>query len=175
MNRDEALPSGEIERCEPAADQPGPLFRILLWFIVCHFLLAGLTNAAAAAPRARPGAKTGTFRPLTQPSFTTCGQTSVAMVTGADIATVIRTMGGRGTTAKQLVAEIRRINPQARTKIQWLGGNDPAANSIVYLRDPSFRAGHWTVFHGGVYYDPIFGKMEAYPSWISKQLAITIN
>jgi hypothetical protein len=117
------------------------------------------------------------FRGLTQPSFTTCGQTSIAMFTGLDVNSVIQSMGtNRGTSAGQLIEALRRFRPQVTPRVTQLHGSNPRVDSIVYLTDPnSTGAGHWTVFHGGAYYDPIFGKLGEYPSWIRKQFAISVN
>jgi len=146
------------------------------------FLTFPVPNGAAAKPQdlrshtsprvtSIPG-----FRSLMQPTFTTCGQTSVAMVTGVDIKSVIHTIGtDRPTNTGQLVKALRRLRPRATPKVVQLDGNNPHSDSIVFLTDTSSGGGHWTVFHNGTYYDPIFGRLDAYPSWIRKQFAISVN
>jgi hypothetical protein len=98
------------------------------------------------------------------------------MVTGVDVKSVIHTIGtDRLTNTGQLVKALRRLRPRATPKVVQLGGNNPRSDSIVFLTDTSSGGGHWTVFHNGTYYDPIFGRLDAYPSWIRKQFAISVN
>ena len=166
----------------PASGIPGALHRLLIGFTLA-LLFTWLPTAAATPQTTR--SKTAMhsieiahpFRGLTQPNFTTCGQTSVAMITGVDVRSVIQSMGtNRGTSAGQLISALRRFRPQVTPKVTQLHGSNPRVDSIVYLTDPSSAgAGHWTVFHGGEYYDPIFGKLGEYPSWIRKQFAISVN
>jgi hypothetical protein len=146
------------------------------------FLTLQVPNGAAAKPQdlrsSTPRRVTSIpgFRSLMQPTFTTCGQTSVAMVTGVDVKSVIHTIGtDRQTNAGQLVKALRRLRPHATPKVVQLGGNNPRSDSIVFLTDTSSGGGHWTVFHNGTYYDPIFGRLDAYPSWIRKRFAISVN
>ena len=146
--------------------------RYALRWLAVGFLVAQFPFAANAGAES----KAMVFRGITQPSFTTCGQTSVAMITGVDVNSVIQTMGtNRGTTASQLIEALRRLNPRATPKIVQLDGKNPRANSIVYLMDTSSGGGHWTVFHDGKYYDPVFGKLGEYPPWIRKQFAISVG
>jgi hypothetical protein len=135
------------------------------------FLTFQVPNGTAAKPQ-----DLRSFRSLMQPTFTTCGQTSVAMVTGVDVKSVIDTIGtDRQTNTGQLVEALRRLRPRATPKVVQLGGNNPQSDSIVFLKDTSSGGGHWTVFHNGTYYDPIFGRLDAYPAWIRKQFAIRVN
>ena len=98
------------------------------------------------------------------------------MVTGVDVKSVIDTIGtDRQTNTGQLVEALRRLRPRATPKVVQLGGNNPQSDSIVFLKDTSSGDGHWTVFHNGTYYDPIFGRLDAYPAWIRKQFAIRVN
>jgi hypothetical protein len=159
------------------------LRRLAIGFLLAQCLFTWSPGARAAS-RTTPVktitsgglAKSVAFRGITQPSFTTCGQTSVAMITGVDVDFVIRTMGtNRGTTASQLIEALRRFNPRATPKIVQLDGKNPRADSIVYLMDTSSGGGHWTVFHDGKYYDPVFGKLGEYPPWIRKQFAISVG
>lgn len=131
--------------------------------------------SAAATLCAKPGSKPG-FRSLLQPTFTTCGQTSVAMVTGVDVSTVVKVVGtDRGTTPDQLVHALRQLSPQSSPRVVLLHGRHPNTNSIVELLDRSAGKFHWTVYRDGVYYDPIFGKLSDYPDWMQKQVAIVVN
>ena len=98
------------------------------------------------------------------------------MVTGVDVKSVIHTIGtDRQTNTGQLVKALRLLRPRTTPKVVQLGGNNPKRDSIVFLTDTSSGGGHWTVFHNGTYYDPIFGRLDAYPSWIRKQFAISVN
>jgi hypothetical protein len=98
------------------------------------------------------------------------------MVTGLDVKSVIDTIGtDRQTNTGQLMEALRRLRPRATPKVVQLGGNNPQSDSIVFLKDTSSGGGHWTVFHNGAYYDPIFGRLDAYPTWIRKQFAIRVN
>ena len=143
--------------------------RLAVGIFLAPLFVAWLPNAGAES-------KAMVFRGITQPSFTTCGQTSVAMITGVDVNSVIQTMGtNRGTTASQLIEALRRFNPRATPKIVQLDGKNPTSNSIVYLMDTSSGGGHWTVFHDGKYYDPVFGRLGEYPPWIRKQFAISVG
>ena len=162
---------------------PNAFRRLAIGLVLAQLLFAWLPSAAAGS-HTRPVktitsgrlAKSVAFRGITQPSFTTCGQTSVAMITGVDVNSVIQTMGtNRGTTAAQLIAALRRFNPRATPKIVQLDGRNPESDSIVFLMDTSSGGGHWTVFHDGKYYDPVFGKLGEYPSWIRKQFAISVG
>ena len=167
---------------------PGVAFPRISFARIGLFLLLALgfapaRQASAAAirtsvrpPASRVPVRTVQFRSLLQPTFTTCGQTSVAMITGVDVKTVVNMVGtDRGTNAEQLVSALRRLKPQLAPKIVQLHGRNPANNSIVSLIDPTSGGRHWTVFHNGAYYDPIFGKVNDYPSWVRKQFAIAVN
>jgi hypothetical protein len=98
------------------------------------------------------------------------------MVTGVDVKSVIHTIGtDQPTNTGQIVEALHRLRPHVTPTIVQLGGNNPRSDSIVFLSDASSGSGHWTVFHHGTYYDPIFGQIDAYPSWIRKQFAISVN
>jgi hypothetical protein len=165
------------------AVSPGALHRLVIGFILAQLLFVWLPTVAAITPTVRPKAEARSgdiarpFRRLTQPSFTTCGQTSVAMIAGVDVRSVIQSMGtNRATNAGQLIDALRQLRPQVMPKVTQLHGSDPRVDSIVYLTDTSFGGGHhWTVFRGGKYYDPTFGKLGQYPSWVRKQFAISVN
>lgn len=140
------------------------------------FITLGVLALAAAGICAKPQPVKVKFRSLLQPTFTTCGQTSVAMVTGVDVPTVVKVVGtDRGTTPAQLLYALHRLQPASPAKIVRLKGQDPGATSIVELFDTSAGKFHWTVFHEGAYYDPIFGKVSNYPGWMQKQVAIVLN
>jgi hypothetical protein len=132
-----------------------------------------MVAAAANSICAKPAPEKRSFRSLLQPTFTTCGQTSVAMVTGVDVDTVVKVVGtDRGTTPAQLVHAIRQLKPKSSPRVVWLNGRDPGTNSVVELFDRSAGKFHWTVYHDGTYYDPIFGRLSGYPDWVQKQVAI---
>lgn len=98
------------------------------------------------------------------------------MVTGMDVKSVINVMGTKGQTHTcELIAALHKLKPKSSPKVVQLHGNNPSSNGIVFLMDNSFGDGHWTVFHNGAYYDPIFGKLDSYPPWINKQFAISVN
>lgn len=136
-------------------------------------LVFAILGMAAAGICAKPAPTERKFRSLLQPTFTTCGQTSVAMVTGVDVSTVVKVVGtDRGTTPEQLLHALRRLKPESTPRVVLLNGRDPHMNGIVEVLDRSAGKYHWTVYHDGAYYDPIFGKLSDYPEWVQKQVAI---
>ncbi len=158
--------------------------RLAIVSIFAQFFFAWLSGAEADSRHAptRTISSSGgltkslAFRGITQPTLSTCGQASVAMITGVDVNSVIQTIGSdKGTTAAQLIEALRCFNPGSTPKIVQLKGRNPRADSIVYLLDTSSGGGHWTVFHDGKYYDPVFGRLGEYPPWIRKQFAISLG
>lgn len=99
---------------------------------------------------------------IKQPSFETCGQACVAMITGKDINDVIRDMKTSGSTSiGQLIEildkyEIRHAERNIRISKK---NPKPYKYSILTVHANGGYT-HWVLFYNDKYYDPEFGLIE---------------
>lgn len=99
------------------------------------------------------------IHPRRQPTRTTCGQTCVAILTGAPVDEVCRLMGARGATSThQLQAALAQLGWRCAQKLvplRRVEGLVPVG--IVSLRDAEHGRAHWVVWYDGYYVDPVDG------------------
>lgn len=97
-----------------------------------------------------------------QPTFETCGQAVIAMLSGKDIDTVINDMGTNGSTSiGQLIEILDRygINHAERNVRVSKKNPEPHKRSILTVHANGGYT-HWVLLYDGVYYDPEFGVIE---------------
>lgn len=97
-----------------------------------------------------------------QPTFTTCGQACIAMITGRDIEEVIKDMKTSGPTSIGQLIEI----------LDFYGVKHADRNTRISKKNPvpyeysiltvHTEAGytHWALLYDNKYYDPEFGLIE---------------
>ncbi|MDE5777022.1 MAG: hypothetical protein K2I10_00710 [Lachnospiraceae bacterium] len=99
---------------------------------------------------------------IKQPTFETCGQACIAMITGKDINVVIKDMKTNGSTSiGQLIEildkyEIRHAEKNTRISKK---NPEPYKYSILTVHANGGYT-HWVLFYNGKYYDPEFGLIE---------------
>ena len=97
-----------------------------------------------------------------QPTFTTCGQACIAMITGKDIEEVIRDMKTDGPTSTgQLMEALDYYGIKHAEKNVRISKKNPVWSDYSILT-VHMAAGysHWVLFYYGKYYDPEFGLLE---------------
>lgn len=98
-----------------------------------------------------------------------CGQACVAMVANITLEESIRRFGSRGGTyTRQLVEVLRDLGIETEDRLTRVTKSvRPADPSIVKISgDADWRKTrwtHWTVYHGGRFYDPSWGIVDGYP------------
>lgn len=101
-----------------------------------------------------------------QPTFSTCGQACIAMITGTDINQVIKDMKTSGPTSiGQLIEALDFYGVKHAQKNLRISKKNPVQSeySILTLH---MAAGycHWVLYYHGKYYDPEFGLLtECHP------------
>lgn len=97
---------------------------------------------------------------IAQPTATTCGQTSVAMVAGVSVEEACVAVGKRGaTTAAELVRGLRRLGvacADGLVLVRRMEGFAPLAIARLSRAKPH-TAGHWVVWADGYFMDPADG------------------
>lgn len=97
-----------------------------------------------------------------QPTFSTCGQACIAMITGKNIQEVIKDMKtDRPTSIGQLIDALDFYGIKHAEKNVRISKKNPVQSdfSILTLH---MEAGytHWVLFYQGKYYDPEFGLLD---------------
>lgn len=97
-----------------------------------------------------------------QPTFSTCGQACIAMITGKDIQEVIRDMKTNGPTSiGQLIEALDFYGIKHAEKNVRISKKNPVQSdfSILTLH---MAAGytHWVLFYHGKFHDPEFGLLD---------------
>jgi hypothetical protein len=97
-----------------------------------------------------------------QPTFSTCGQACIAMITGKDIKEVIKDMRTDGPTSiGQLIEALDFYGIKHAEKNVRISKKNPVQSdfSILTLH---MNAGytHWVLYYYGKYYDPEFGLLD---------------
>lgn len=99
---------------------------------------------------------------IKQPTFETCGQVCIAMITGKDIQDVIKDMKTSGPTSiGQLIEILDRYNirhAEKNTRISKKNPN-PYKYSILTVHANGGYT-HWILLYEGKYYDPEFGLID---------------
>lgn len=103
---------------------------------------------------------------IRQPTFETCGQACIAMITGRDIHDVIRDMKTTGPTSiGQLIDILDKYEVRHAEKNTRISKKNPSPYPYSILTvhtDGGYT--HWVLFRDGKYYDPEFGLIEGeYP------------
>lgn len=97
-----------------------------------------------------------------QPTFETCGQACIAMITGRDIEEVIKDMKTSGPTSIGQLIEILDFygikHAQRNTRISKKNP-EPYEYSILTVHTQEGYT-HWTLLYGHKYYDPEFGVID---------------
>ena len=99
---------------------------------------------------------------IKQPTFETCGQACIAMITGKDINDVIKDMKTNGPTSiGQLIEILDKYEiPHAEKNTRISKKNpEPYRYSILTVHANGGYT-HWVLFYNGKYYDPEFGLIE---------------
>lgn len=97
-----------------------------------------------------------------QPSFATCGQACIAMITGKSVAEVIKDMKTNGPTSiGQLMEILDRygIRHGERNKRISKKNPTPYRYSILTVHTNGGYT-HWVLFLDGQYFDPEFGLIK---------------
>jgi hypothetical protein len=101
-----------------------------------------------------------------QPTFSTCGQACIAMITGKDIQEVIRDMKTSGPTSiGQLIEALDFYGIKHADRNKRISKKNPVPFDYSILT-VHMNAGytHWVLLYQGKYYDPEFGLLdECYP------------
>lgn len=97
-----------------------------------------------------------------QPTFTTCGQACIAMITGKDIEEVIKDMKTSGPTSIGQLIEILDFygvkHAERNTRISKKNPT-PYEYSILTVHTNEGYT-HWTLLFDNKYYDPEFGLID---------------
>ena len=101
-----------------------------------------------------------------QPTFETCGQACIAMITGKDIEEVIKDMKTGGPTSIGQLLEILDYygvkHAERNTRISKKNPVPHEYSILTVHTDKGYT--HWALLYDGKYYDPEFGVIEGgYP------------
>lgn len=101
-----------------------------------------------------------------QPTFETCGQACIAMITGKDVNQVIKDMKTNGSTSiGQLIEALDFYGIKHAERNTRISKKNPAPHnySILTVHTDSGYT-HWTLLFDNKYYDPEFGIIDGnYP------------
>lgn len=97
-----------------------------------------------------------------QPTFETCGQACIAMITGKDINDVIKDMKSSGPTSiGQLIEILDKYGIQHAEKNTRISKKNPVPYKYSILTvHTNDGYTHWTLLYNGKYYDPEFGLIN---------------
>ena len=97
-----------------------------------------------------------------QPTFETCGQACIAMITGKSIEEVIKDMRTSGPTSiGQLIQILDFYGIRHAEKNKRISKKNPVPYQYSILTvhtDAGYT--HWTLLYDNIYYDPEFGLIE---------------
>ncbi len=99
---------------------------------------------------------------IMQPTFSTCGQACIAMITGKSVEEVIKDMKTDGATSIGQLIEILDfygIRHDERNKRISKKNPVPYKSSILTVHTDAGYT-HWTLLYNNKYYDPEFGLIE---------------
>lgn len=101
-----------------------------------------------------------------QPTFETCGQACIAMITGKDVNQVIKDMKTNGPTSiGQLIEALDFYGIKHAERNTRISKKNPTPHNYSILTvhtDAGYT--HWTLLFGNKYYDPEFGIIDGeYP------------
>ena len=97
-----------------------------------------------------------------QPTFETCGQACIAMITGKDINQVIKDMKTNGPTSiGQLIEALDLYGIKHAEKNVRISKKNPAPHEYSILTVHTNEGyTHWTLLFDNKYYDPEFGIID---------------
>ncbi|WP_242850105.1 hypothetical protein [Clostridium polynesiense] len=97
-----------------------------------------------------------------QPTFSTCGQACIAMITGKTIEEVIKDMKTDGPTSiGQLIEILDYYNIKHAEKNVRISKKNPISSEYSILTvHTNGGYTHWVLYYNGKYYDPEFGLIE---------------
>lgn len=97
-----------------------------------------------------------------QPTFTTCGQACIAMITGKDIEEVIKDMKTSGPTSiGQLIEILDFYGVKHAERNMRISKKNPVPQEYSILTVHTNEGyTHWTLLYDHKYYDPEFGIIE---------------
>ena len=101
-----------------------------------------------------------------QPTFETCGQACIAMITGKDIEAVIKDMKTSGPTSiGQLIEILDFYGVKHGERNTRVSKKNPVPHEYSILTVHTNQGyTHWALLYDGKYYDPEFGIIEGeYP------------
>ena len=113
-----------------------------------------------------------------QPTFQTCGQACIAMLTGESIEDVIITMKTKGPTSiGQLIEALDYYRVKHAEKNKRISKKNPKYSDISILTVHMPNYSHWVLYYKGKFYDPEFGLLdECHPDGkITSFLEIYLN
>lgn len=97
-----------------------------------------------------------------QPTFETCGQACIAMITGKEIEEVIRDMKTSGATSIGQLIEILDFygvkHAERNTRISKKNPVPHPCSILTVHTNAGYT--HWTLLYDGKYYDPEFGLID---------------
>lgn len=97
-----------------------------------------------------------------QPTFETCGQACIAMITGKDIEEVMKDMKTRGSVSiGQLIDILDFYGVKHAEKNIRISKKNPVPYEFSILTVHTTKGyTHWTLLYDNMYYDPEFGVIN---------------
>jgi hypothetical protein len=96
-----------------------------------------------------------------QPTFETCGQACIAMLSGYSIDDVIKTMKTKGPTSiGQLTEGLDYYGIKHAEKNKRISKKNPKYSDISILTVHMPEYTHWVLHYRGKFYDPEFGVLD---------------
>ena len=105
-----------------------------------------------------------TIKYIHEPTDLQCGQAVLAMLTGVDVAQVAAELeNSRETTLKEMKTFLRSHGLYiSDERVQAHCKSDLPPICLLSLETP--RCWHWSLYCGGVFYDPEHGVMDDFPA-----------
>lgn len=96
-----------------------------------------------------------------QPTFETCGQACIAMLSGSSIEEVIKTMKTKGPTSiGQLIEALDYYGIKHAEKNKRISKKNPKYSEVSILTVHMITYTHWVLHYKGKFYDPEFGVLD---------------
>lgn len=107
-----------------------------------------------------------------------CGQACVATIAGVSIEESIKAFDGtRGKTrTKQVAKALRKFGIECGDRLIRLSGKvNKTSFCMVRLHFNNAKHTHWTMYSNGLFYDPDFGILRAYPERVRQTSFLPIK
>ena len=103
------------------------------------------------------------IRYIREPTDLQCGQAVLAMLLGKSADEIVRIIGNeRETTLREMTSTLRAHGVQiSDVRLSAESKSDLPDVCLLSLETP--RCWHWSLFCGGVFYDPEHGVMDDFP------------